>query len=562
MIIGYSYRRFSFKKQGKGDSIRRQTSFEEEVCHEKGLTLNDSLDLSDEGVSALRGKNVEGGALGRFLEAAENGDIKTEGCYLLIENIDRLSRMPPMKALKIFQRIIELGLTVITASPRVEYSKELLENENDSRLFMLVNEMQRAHGESKRKSVLNHKAWEAKRKRAREEGRPMTGICPAWLKVVKGKFVVIEERAAIVRHIFELAGEGMGARRIAAKLTADGVPAMGRTGEWNASYIKKTLKNPAVYGEARQQIHLDGKRDDAGDPLPGFYPALMSKEEFELSRARMKARKRQVGRKAKGEGSLFSGLVWHAGDRKKMHFRTREGNLTYLESAAVDNGQRAVAARCFPYPVFEAAVLDALHELRPEDVSAKYKKHKSELDAKIAELNRKIEVAEAQRDELKAEYGAAEDAAYRKEIFGLIKTNTAVLGAAREELDRARAEADSTRVDNLEQTRSLIELLRKTPDGPDHETLRRRTGTRIRSYVEGIWVHVEQMNRMRRFAHVQLFLKAGGMRYFVVPSLKLTPTYQAAPKLDFDGVDLRSHVLTDAERAVGKGKTKQHRPRA
>lgn len=561
MKIGYSYQRFSDKKQRKGDSRRRQTAFEQEVCREKGLTLDDSLDLSDEGKPAFRGQNVEAGALGRFLDAAENGEIQTEGCYLLIENIDRLSRLPPMRALRIFQRIIELGLTVITASPRAEFSRQSLDDETSSGIWMLVSEMQRAHNESKRKSVLVGKAWEGKRKRAREEGRPMTGICPAWLKVEKGRYVVVEDRAKVVRLIFELAGEGMGARRIAAKLTAGGVKPMGRTGEWNKSYVKKILTNPAVYGEAQHQVHQDGKQGYVGEPIPDFYPSILSKEEFELSRARMKARKWQVGRTAKGEGSLVKGLVWHAGDRAKMHFRMQEGR-PQLESAAVDNGQRALAARRFPYKPFEDAILDALHELRPEDVSAKYRERKSELDAKAAELEKRIELDEARLAELTEEHEAEENAAQRKTLLGMIRKATGRLEEAREELGKTRAEADATRTDNLEQTRALIELLRNTPAGPERETLRRRTGNRIRSLVEAVWVHIEQMNRQRRYAHVQIFLKAGGMRYFVVPALKLTPTYRAAPQLDFDGVDLRTHVLTNAEKAVGKGKTKQYRPRA
>lgn len=66
--------------------------------------------MSDHGVSACSGK-ITDGALGAFIEAIEAGDI-APGSFLLVEDIDRLSRLPVMEALVVFQRIIEAGVTI------------------------------------------------------------------------------------------------------------------------------------------------------------------------------------------------------------------------------------------------------------------------------------------------------------------------------------------------------------------------------------------------------------------------------------------------------------------
>src|SRR5215467_1963131 len=97
MRRAYSYIRFSTPEQAKGDSLRRQTELSERYAREHGLTLDDKLTFRDLGKSAFRGKNAQEGELGDFIKAVEDGRIK-RGSYLLVENLDRLSRQPARKA--------------------------------------------------------------------------------------------------------------------------------------------------------------------------------------------------------------------------------------------------------------------------------------------------------------------------------------------------------------------------------------------------------------------------------------------------------------------------------
>jgi DNA invertase Pin-like site-specific DNA recombinase len=78
----YSYTRFSTPEQAQGDSARRQIELAEHYAARHGLTLDDTLRLSDEGVSGFRGANVRKGALGQFLRAVDEGEV-AEGSYLL-----------------------------------------------------------------------------------------------------------------------------------------------------------------------------------------------------------------------------------------------------------------------------------------------------------------------------------------------------------------------------------------------------------------------------------------------------------------------------------------------
>src|SRR5205085_9698785 len=98
----YSYARFSHPEQAKGDSLGRQGERARAYAETHGLELDTELTFEDLGVSAYRGANVETGRLGEFLIAVQQGIIK-KGSYLLIENLDRLSRNKARKATRLLE---------------------------------------------------------------------------------------------------------------------------------------------------------------------------------------------------------------------------------------------------------------------------------------------------------------------------------------------------------------------------------------------------------------------------------------------------------------------------
>lgn len=127
MPTAYSYIRFSSREQREGRSTERQLQSAQRYCADHGLTLDTKLKLLDEGKSGWTGENIKSGALGKFLELVRQGKI-AKGSYLLIENLDRLSRMKPRDAQKIFYSILDSGINIVSLMDGKTYTKE---NSND-----------------------------------------------------------------------------------------------------------------------------------------------------------------------------------------------------------------------------------------------------------------------------------------------------------------------------------------------------------------------------------------------------------------------------------------------
>ncbi len=60
------------------------------MAKERGLALDETLSLRDEGLSAFHQHHVKQGALGIFLRAVDDGRIP-HGSVLVVEGLDRLS---------------------------------------------------------------------------------------------------------------------------------------------------------------------------------------------------------------------------------------------------------------------------------------------------------------------------------------------------------------------------------------------------------------------------------------------------------------------------------------
>ncbi len=77
----YSYIRFSTPEQLKGDSLRRQLESSRKYALEHNLVLDESL--RDLGVSAFKGKNATEGALKRFMELIDAGQVERGSILIL-----------------------------------------------------------------------------------------------------------------------------------------------------------------------------------------------------------------------------------------------------------------------------------------------------------------------------------------------------------------------------------------------------------------------------------------------------------------------------------------------
>lgn len=292
--LAISYLRFSTPEQEKGDSYRRQTQAAEEYAQQQGLELTDDLAFEDRGVSAYRGRNAAEGALSAIEDLAHSGAVP-DGTYLLVESLDRLSRMDPFDASYAFQGLIRAGLVVVTLADKQVYSRDTMRGpEGLMKMFGSLMIMGRANEESRIKSQRLSAANEGKRQAAYATDDPsqikrLTKIAPAWLtanpdtdKAGPEGWLIDDRKAAVVQRIFEMGRERVGKETVAKRLNAEGVAPLGRGKLWHASYIQKLWSNPAVVGtHTPQRIEITdaGKKKRVPEaPIPGYFPAIVSDE--------------------------------------------------------------------------------------------------------------------------------------------------------------------------------------------------------------------------------------------------------------------------------------------
>jgi DNA invertase Pin-like site-specific DNA recombinase len=374
--LAVSYLRFSHPDQMKGDSIRRQTALTEAWCDRNKVRLDASLSLRDLGVSAFRGKhreNPDKHGLACFLRAVEQSKVP-RGSYLIIENLDRLSREEERTALRLWMDILDAGINIVQLEPETVFRHDKCDMID---IFRAIIELSRGHSESARKSHLIGQKWGEKKRRVRageaqqvsqrmgKDRYILTRRIPAWVQEVNGQLVARPERANIIRHIFDLALSGMGSQQIARKLTVDQVPPFGRCGRWNKQYVLTLLTDRRLTGEY-QPRHSDGTPD--GEPVPGYYPKLI--DELELQAVQQEAQKRKClpGRVRKFV-ALFAGLVKNARDGQPYHsaLNVRKGRqpCRYLVNSSAQGHAQLLS---FPLRTFERALCALLAELDPHEV--------------------------------------------------------------------------------------------------------------------------------------------------------------------------------------------------
>lgn len=342
----YSYIRFSTPEQMAGDSLRRQTAAAAKWAKERQIELDNSS-FQDLGVSAYQGDNADVGMLGEF-QAAVHAGIIARGSYLLIENLDRLSRDKPRRAVRLLENICEAGITVVTLSDNKEYSLEIIDGDPMAMMWAFMTAV-RANEESAMKSRRVREAWGRKKDLAESELRPLTARLPAWLRLSadRNAVEVVEERAEIIRTIFQRTLAGSGQHKIATELTRDGVETFGdgrrKALIWHRSYIKKILENTAVIGTftPHDTRKVRGRRvRDPRTPIPGFFPAIVDLEIFERvasMRTGITAPKTRAGREV---SNVLAGLAKcpKCGATMTRINKGRKGGTPYLVCTTAKGG--------------------------------------------------------------------------------------------------------------------------------------------------------------------------------------------------------------------------------
>jgi DNA invertase Pin-like site-specific DNA recombinase len=521
--LAISYSRFSDPKQAKGDSETRQDQMFRGFCTRHNLTPLAEV-FADRGRSGYKDEHRKKGRLGQLIAMAKDGRFEP-GTVIVVEAWDRLGRLRPDRQTELVAELLRTGVCIGVCRLEDIFCEDDFGTHKWTTLAVFI---QLAYQESKQKAERVAASWERRRESARTGGRLATNRLPAWIELGPGgKPRLIPERAATVKRIFRLAAEGMGYRRIIGTLDREGVPAFGEavvregrsrpqfSGRWTRSYVTLLLNDRRAVGEfqpfkagdapdGKRRRHVNFVPD--GPPIPGYYPAAVTEQEFLLARAGQAERANHGSRRQRDAKyvNVFRGLLRHARDGEgiMVHNRgTSEAPQLVLHTASGVEGR----APCytFPYPIFEEKVLEWLREIDPREVLP-HERAANRADVLRAKLQQV-------RDEV-AKLSADLRQGYSKALAQVLREQEAEEERVANELQDELARSVRPAARAWKEVPSLVDLLRNSPD-PDAARLRLRSV--LRTAVDEIWLLLVRRGCVRLCA-VQVFFRSGVRRDYLI----------------------------------------------
>lgn len=321
MPIAYAYSRYSSAAQAQGDSLRRQLKASFDFAEKHGLELDTTL--QDLGVSGYTGLNRIKGALGSFIRRVEAGEI-ARGSYLLVDSMDRFSRESETQVLNMLTTLTLAGVKVVNlaedhvldhTATTVDYIRVLIH-------------ASRSKQESDEKSRKVRLARAEERAQARAKRTPSTPIAPHWLELIVNadgskRWKVIRSRVKVIKRIFDMKEQGLGNAYIAKTFNTenvrtpkpprkdlDGLPRP-TSGRWFNTTVADIVSSRTVLGEYQPYTgHPHGaRRQPDGEPIMGFYPAIIDEAQFNRVQIIVNAKKNPNAKPAtKAFRNLLIGL--------------------------------------------------------------------------------------------------------------------------------------------------------------------------------------------------------------------------------------------------------------
>ncbi|AQP38102.1 recombinase family protein [Vibrio anguillarum] len=330
------YARFSTKGQSKvgKKSLERQLSKAREYAKRNNLFINEDLIFTDKGVSGYSNQ-------GELSKAFKKGQMATmlllleevppeerDNVYITFHNFDRFSRMSPDAAQAHFNKILNRGFKIVTTIDNQLYDRR---DKGMSNMLISIIKMTTAWQESLNKSIYITDALSRKKKvidylynHPSQKGKHKhIGVVqpsiPRWIDQENityeyidadgskrtdtfKKFSLNQNKAEIVRKIFELKIAGLGYTRICQKLNNDGVEVFeqGRfkkAKKWHLYAVQNIITSDKVLGhitlkemvteeyhcKETDEIKTKQVKKDATSKLENYYPAVVDEEVFRLA---------------------------------------------------------------------------------------------------------------------------------------------------------------------------------------------------------------------------------------------------------------------------------------
>lgn len=250
MIVAAAYLRKSNDEGDRDDdakSITRQLERCREYAAAQGWTLPEELVFSDDGISGAAFNRRERPGLYALLDALASQSRFT---VLVVSEQSRLGR-DSIRTLALIQQLEDAGVAIHAYLDGRRIT--VAEDTDEVQSFMA------AWASSQERRKASQRTRDALRRKA-EQGFVAGGKVYGYTNVREGSHVqrvINEAEAAIVRRVFSLVAEGWGFRRVARRLTEEGIPARSAKG-WAATTLRQFVFNDlyrgiVTYGRTRTE---------------------------------------------------------------------------------------------------------------------------------------------------------------------------------------------------------------------------------------------------------------------------------------------------------------------
>lgn len=506
-----SYGRVSSPQQDAehgGGGIARQREMFADFQVSCGVPTDEDIgSLVDEGISGSKGKHIDKGALGQFINILQGkvpGKRIKPKTGLVVESFSRLSRLNIDEALALFLAIVQGKVTLITLVDRRSYTLKSIRADQGA-MHGVTAAMNAARQEAESKVFYSTRNFKARR-------GAHNNVIPSWIdRTVNGvvvtsvrkellpegakvKLVLNAEKAAIVRRIFRMALTG-GVDAIARQLNCEAVPVLNERKRlhrnalvWDKGSINKLLRSQSVIGKQSVGHYVDGKRVVKEGEYTDAYPAAISEELFWQVQAKIDSRswkekgQRQTvneGRNATRMTNLFGDLCQcgQCGNRMKVFRRGDKGEYAYLGCSSAHVGG-CDNKRFFRLDQMERTILpkiacdlvDDQPKADPADT----------LDQRIATARKELASIEARHEQSMGRTGALAERTQAK-LEAEFDAKSAELRKLEAERNKLKAARPSSEAQNA--LRSVLEQALDSA-GDEQVNARRIVGDALPSLVE------------------------------------------------------------------------------
>ena len=357
-----AYARVSMEKDAMLHSLAAQVSYYSERIQRNPKWEYAGV-FADFGLTGTKETRPE---FQRMLKECREGKID----LILVKSISRFAR----NTLALLNTVRELkGLGI-----GVYFEEQKLDTLSGDGEFMLTILASFAQEESK--SVSDNCKWRIRKDFS--EGKPMNLPLLYGYRREKGRIVIDEREAEIVRFIFRSCLNGMGKGRITEELREQGVPCR-LGGEWQTETVSGILKNEKYTGDALLQKtyienHLTKQKCFNRGELPQYYaenthPAIIDHETYERVQALIAERREKANvQKDVTARYPFTGLIVCGCCGAHYHRRTNPKRITWQCVTYLRRGKKHCAAKQIPEETLLSLTREALGvpEITEENIRA------------------------------------------------------------------------------------------------------------------------------------------------------------------------------------------------